>query len=225
METAMKANILLVEDNKDIMNINRETLKMEGFRVMEAKTIAEARTRVSEERPDLIVLDISLPDGNGLELCEELRGNNNIPIIFLTALGTKQDIIKGFNVGGDDYLPKPYDTEVLVMRVKSLLRRTKQIPETFTLGSIQVNMSSAKASIDGDDMGLQQKELNLLVQFMQQPGKVITVEKLYEKVWGQKMLGQDNALKVAVSKLRGKLNAAGYTISSARGEGYYLEKL
>ncbi|MCL2365014.1 MAG: response regulator transcription factor [Defluviitaleaceae bacterium] len=220
----MKATILLVEDNKDIMTINRETFKMEGFRVMEAKTIAEARIRVRDERPDLIVLDISLPDGNGLELCEEMRGGDNIPIIFLTALGTKQDIIKGFNVGGDDYLPKPYDTEVLVMRVKSLLRRTKQIMEVFSLGPIQVNMASAKASIDGEDMGLQQKELNLLLQFMQQPGKVISVDKLYQKVWGQKMLGQDNALKVAISKLRAKVQTAGYTISSARGEGYYLEK-
>jgi len=220
----MKATILLVEDNKDIMTINRETLKMEGFRVMEARTVAEARACVKEERPDLIVLDISLPDGNGLALCEELRGGNDIPIMFLTALGTKQDIITGFQVGGDDYLPKPYDTEVLVMRVKSLLRRAKQIPDVVSYGPIQVNMSSAKVYINGEEVSLQQKELKLLVQFVQQPSQVLSVDKLYEKVWGQRMLGQDNALKVAISKLRAKLQTAGYTISSSRGEGYYLEK-
>jgi len=219
----MKATILLVEDNKDIMTINRETLKMEGFRVLEAKTVSEARTRVKETRPDLIVLDISLPDGNGLALCEELRGSDNVPILFLTALGTKQDIVAGFNVGGDDYLPKPYDTEVLVMRVKSLLRRTKQIPDTFAYGSIRVNMAAGKAYVNDEDIGLQQKELNLLVQFMQQPGQVLQVDKLYEKVWGQKMMGQDNALKVAISKLRTKMQGTGYTIASSRGEGYYLE--
>jgi DNA-binding response OmpR family regulator len=219
----MKETILLVEDNPQIMTINRKALRAEGFNVIEAENATKARALIRITRPDLIILDVVLPDGNGYELCEEIRETLNIPVLFVTTRGGANDIITGFDAGGDDYLPKPYEPEVMVMRVKALLRRTQAVPDVLTYGPFQINIPAAKAYFNGDDIGLQQKELHIFMLFVQSPSGIIPPEVLYEKVWGQKMLGQDNALKVAVSKLRAKLQGTGYTISASRREGYYLE--
>jgi DNA-binding response OmpR family regulator len=221
----MNATILLVEDNLSIIEINREALRAEGFAVLTATTIAEAQKKINTHKIDLIILDGLLPDGNGFSLCEQLRGaNNNVPILFLTALDTSKDIVAGFGAGGDDYLPKPYDMAVLIMRVKSLLKRARSMPETLSYGPIRVNVSSGKTFVNGEELVLPQKELYLLIQFMRKPEHPFPAKQLYKMVWGQEMLGRDNAIKVAVSKLRAKLQGTGCTISALRGEGYYLER-
>jgi len=219
-----RATILLVEDNPNIMDVNRETLLLEGYRVLEAETISEGRTLFVKEAPDLIILDILLPDGNGLQLCEELRGDSNVPILFVTALGHDKDIIAGLQAGGDDYLPKPYDIDVLVTRVKALLRRASNVPDTITKGSILLKIPSSEVFIDGDAIRLPQNEFSLLRIFMQNEDKVFTEEYLYEKVWGQPMSDDNQALTVVISRLRKKIAPAFYDIEKVRGKGYVFLK-
>jgi len=217
--------LLMVEDEPIWQDYNNEVLKQCGYPIQRAYTLAEARKIIAEELPRAILLDIHLPDGMGFELLQELRKISNIPVFILTAKGTPDDIVKGFEAGGDDYLPKPYDLSVFYMRLMALLRRASLIPDILDFGSIKIDMASSKAYLNGEDMGLQQKELSLLQQFMQHPEEMLSAEYLYEKVWGQKMLGKDSALKVAISKLRAKLAESDYTIVASRGEGYCFERI
>ena len=118
--------ILLVEDNPHIMKINAQLLSMQGYAVLKAATAEEARNRLKEKQADLIVLDVMLPDGGGLELCRELKTRYPVPVLFLTALGASRDIVDGFRAGGDYYLVKPYDLEVLLSKIRALLPATQK---------------------------------------------------------------------------------------------------
>jgi len=222
----MKNNgyLMLVEDEVLVQANNKKILERRGYVIRQAFSLAEAKTLIEEEMPSAIILDIQLPDGSGLDFLQELRKISNVPVLMLTAMGTTEDIVRGLEAGGDDYLPKPYDLSVFLMRVEALLRRASIMPDTLTIGPITIDTASSRAYINGEDIGLQPIELSLLRQFIQNPDKNIGAEYLYEKAWGQKMIGDDNALKVAVSKLRTKLTDSGYTIVASRGEGYRLEQ-
>ena len=225
MKSSLKGGyLLLVEDEPLVQANNKKILERHGYTVKQAFTLGEARTIISEELPGAIVLDLQLPDGLGVDFLRELRKTSRIPVLLLTALGTPVDIIKGFEAGGDDYLPKPYDTTVFLMRVGALLRRSSMIPDSLAIGPIRIDVPASKAYLHGEDMGLQPKELSLLLQFMQQPEQMLTAEYLYEKAWGQAIMGQHSAIKVAISKLRSKLEGSGYTIVTSRGEGYCFER-
>ena len=217
--------LLLVEDEPFVQANNKKILERRGYFVRQAYTLAEAREIVATELPRGMVLDIQLPDGSGLDFLRELRKTSNVPVLMLTAMGTPQDIVRGLEAGGDDYLPKPYELPVFLMRVKAMLRRASLIPETLEIGTIKIDTGSNKAYINGADIYLQQKELSLLQQFQQRPEEMMSAEYLYEKVWGQKMHGDDKALKVAISKLRAKLAHSGYTINASRGKGYSFERI
>jgi len=215
--------ILLIEDEPIVQENNKKILQRRGFTLRQAYTLAEAWEIISQEPPRAIVLDIQLPDGNGLDFLQELRKTSNIPVLMVTAMGTTQDIIRGLEAGGDDYLTKPYDLSVFLMRVEALIRRASLVPDTLEIGPLRLDPASGKAFIGGLNVTLSQKEYSLLQQFVQHPDKILCAEYLYEKVWGQEMFEDDNSLKVAVSKLRSKLAGSGYTITSSRGEGYYIE--
>ena len=216
--------ILMVEDEPVVQKNNKILLERRGYETKQAYTIAEAWEIINQSPPAAIVLDVQLPDGLGLDFLRELRKTSSVPVLMLTALDTSEDIINGLDAGGDDYLTKPYDRAVFVSRVAALMRRASVVPDVINIGPIQLDIASGKAYFNGDDLLLQQKEFALLQQFAQYPNKTFDQESLYEKVWGQKMLEQDNALKVAISKLRSKLKGTGYTIYASRGEGYSLEK-
>lgn len=130
----MSATILLVEDNQHYLKINQKILSSKGYKVLEAETLAKGRELFLQEKPELIILDIMLPDGNGLELCEELRAGNDVPILFVSAKKADDDIIAGFEAGGDDYLPKPYGLEILLKRVETILNRTNRGPDITNKG-------------------------------------------------------------------------------------------
>ena len=217
--------LLLVEDEPRVQDNNKMILERRGYSIRQAYSLAQAREIIAEEMPRAIVLDIQLPDGSGLDLLHELRKTSNVPVLMLTAMGTPEDIVRGLETGGDDYLSKPYDLSVFLMRVEALLRRVSIVPDTLTIGSIRIEIASNRAYINDVDMCLQPRELSLLRLFVQNPEKFMTAEYLYEKVWGQKMLGDDNPLKVAVSKLRAKLTDSGYTVVTSRGEGYCFERV
>jgi len=212
--------LLLVEDEVKIQANNKRILERRGYSIRQAYNLAEARAIIAECPPRAIVLDIQLPDGNGVDFLRELRKTSNVPVLMLTAMGTPEDIVKGLQAGGDDYLPKPYDLNIFLVRVETVMRRASLIPDRLTFGAITIDTASDTAFLNGEDMGLQTKEFSLLQYLVQHPDQRMSADFLYEKVWGQKMNKDDTALKNAVSRLRKKLAESGYTILSERGEGY-----
>ncbi|MCL2270904.1 MAG: response regulator transcription factor [Treponema sp.] len=219
-------NILLVEDNEDIQLVNKRMLdRLYIYKIHLAMNLAEARKMLSESTPDLIVLDIMLPDGNGLDFLKELRRQHkNLPVLLLTALGTPEDEVKGLKSGGDDYLTKPYDYSVLLARIKALLNRAERVPETITKGTMIIKIPSNEVFINDENIRLSQNEFGLLLQFAQNEDCVIGAAYLYEQVWGLKMLEDTSALRNTVYKLRKKLANSGFTIVAERGDGYIFEK-
>jgi len=218
-------DILLVEDDKDIQEVNKSMLEWRGgYQVRLAGNLAEAREQVKEAVPDMIVLDVTLPDGNGLDFLAELRQDKNIPVLILSALGKIEDRIKGLRAGGDDYLSKPYNNDELLLRIEALLRRAGQMPDTVVKGALTLRISSNQAFVNGVDIALGQNiEFSLLYIFVQEENRILSAEYLYEKVWGQPMTGNDKALRTAVYEVRKKLEGSGYTITSERGKGYCFE--
>lgn len=216
--------ILLVEDNLQIIKLNREVLTMRGHRVLVAQTLWQGRELVKKSAPDLIVLDVMLPDGNGLDFCEELRGGSGVPILFLSAMKKDEEVMAGLKAGGDDYLPKPYKIEMLTSRVDALLRRAQRVPKTIKKGSLELKVLSGEVYIKNESLALSQKEFLLLSLFMQNENIYLSPEYLYEQVWGQKMLANDTSVKNALYRLRKKLEESGYTLTTERGKGYCFER-
>lgn len=219
--------ILLVEDNEKILRGNKRMLEWEGYEVIEALTLDEAGKKLSEYHPDVIVLDIMLPDGNGLDFMRKLRQSTDgcIPVLLLTGLTTQEDILRGLKNGGDDYMTKPYDFEILLARIEALLRRSELVPERIVRGRLVLDVAAGVAINDGVDLLLTQKEFSMLLIFVQNSEKFIDGEYLYEKVWAQTMTSDTNALKSTIKRLRSKLEGSGWQITWSRGEGYCLEKL
>lgn len=223
----MKQSILLVEDNQHIMKINRDSLREAGYRILEAKTVREARTALDNEAPDLIILDIMLPDGDGVELCRLIRGDSNIPVLFLSAKKENAEIISGLKAGGDDYLPKPYDINVMLARVEALLRRSADISrsDSVQFGSLDVRLDRRRALFEGKDLLLTPKEFAILEMLVHNQGSYVHVETLYGVLWGIKTTENMNTVKEHVYRLRCKLSDAPVKITSSRYRGYCLTAL
>lgn len=227
-EGMREKTVLLVEDNEDTMNINRTALAMRGWRVLEARTLWEAHDVLERETPDAVVLDVMLPDGSGFDFCREAE-RGGIPVLFLTALGSKGDVLRGLSAGGDDYLAKPYDLDILTARVESLLRRSRHIgtgwPQRFELGPLAFDIVASKAFSDGRDLRLTQKEFALLLALSQSAGRTTPAHELYESVWGRPMGEDGGVLWRHISSLRKKLPESGRVaiLSAPRGGGYSLE--
>ena len=208
-----KARLLLIEDNPRIQLANKDMLELLGYEVAIAMNLAEARACLLSQAPDVVVLDIMLPDGSGLDFLRELRRSNHLPVLMLTALGTAEDTVRGLDLGADDYLAKPYAYPVLAARVEALLRRARQVPERVRKGQLCLDVTAGVAVFNGVDLLLSQNE-----------ERFISAEYLYEKVWKQPMAGDSNALKSALKRLRAKLEGSGYCIVLSKGEGYQFER-
>ena len=217
---AAQGYILVVGSEPDFLETIKDMLERGGFTVRAASAKSEAARAIRAAPPGVVVIDIVPPVEPRLAFVSEIRRISTVPIIALSASDMPQDAIRAFQAGADDYLIRPVMPSVFMARIRALMRRSTLIPDILDIGPIRINMAASKAYLNGEDMILQQKELSILQQFAQFPNQNISAELLYEKVWGQEMLGQDNALKVAISKLRTKLAGSGYTIASVRGEGY-----
>jgi len=216
--------ILLVEDNEKIMYGNKRMLEWEGYETAEAATLQEARAYIYKHRPNAIILDIMLPDGSGLDFMRELRegGNSGIPILLLTGLTTKEDVVFGLMAGGDDYLTKPYDFSELSARIEALLRRAARVPEIIAKGRLSLDVAASIAALDGIDLLLTQKEFALLLIFFQNEARFFCAEYLYEKVWKAPLADDSQAIRKTLSRLREKIKDSGWKIEWSKGEGYIL---
>ncbi len=213
--------VLLVENELDILENHRRFFEEEGYHVLLAATCAQAREHLVRETPGAIVLDIMLPDGNGLDLLTELRAaGSKIPIIMLTAWGKSRDVARGLRLGANDYMSKPFTYEVLKARVDAMFRNVEQIPETITRGGLRLDILSGQAFLNGEDLNLVQKEFALLTLFVQNEGRAVGADYLYEKAWGQPMGKNDGSLRKQISNLRKKLAGSGYVISPKHSNGY-----
>jgi DNA-binding response OmpR family regulator len=215
-----QGKILLVEDDMQVQINNKEMLERNGYTVLLAMNLAGAREAVREQAPDAIVLDITLPDGDGVDFLGELRQTKQIPVLMLTAAKTPEKAAASLDEGSDDYLRKPYDLKEFRARVDALMRRASKVPERILKGPLQLDVLAGQAFLGGGDLLLAQKEFALLLLFSQNEGKTMSAEYIYEKVWKQPLADDDGALKNTVYKLRKKLNGSGYVIKNERGGGY-----
>ncbi len=224
-----KPVVFMIEDDLSMRELNRRTLARRGIDTVCAETLKEARSLLREPF-DLILLDLLLPDGNGLDFVPEIRAVTAVPILMLTSKREDEDIVKGLLGGGDDYMTKPFRNEELYARIVALLRRV-ELAETrgreITKGLLKLDTVAGRATLSGEDIQLAPKEFAVLLLLMQNEGKVFTAEKLYEAVWKLPMASDDHSLKNAVYRLRKKLESGGsdYGITAARGEGYCFEKV
>ncbi|MFN5673544.1 MAG: response regulator transcription factor [Bacteroidia bacterium] len=219
--------ILLVDDEPDILEFLAYNLNKEGFRVLQAENGKDAIALAKKEIPHLIVLDVMMPDMDGIETCRELREQavlKDVLIAFLTARGEDYTQIAGFEVGADDYITKPIKPRVFVSRIKALLRRLNtQIPEELNLqfGDIRIDKEKHLVYKNSEEIVLPKKEFNLFVLLSSKPGKVFTREYILEKVWGDEVIVGDRTIDVHIRKLREKLGDTYF--KTVKGVGYKFE--
>lgn len=220
-----KATILMIEDNPDILRANAAELRMENYRVLEADTLEAGRALAQRERPDLILLDILLPDGSGLDYCRELFGQNAPRILFLSAMNTPEDVIAGLRAGGDDYMTKPYIMGELLARIEAILRRARTAapqPQTLRIGSLELNTAAGRAYLAGEDLLLTPKEYAVLEALLARRGQFIASAQLYRLVWGMEAV-DTRPIRQHIRRLREKLGEnAPVLIESEQGSGYRI---
>ena len=221
--------IWCVEDDVSIRDIEVYTLEQTGFI---AKGFGDGDSfwmelATTDELPELVILDIMLPDGDGISLCREIKAKYDIPILFLSALSENDDIITALRAGGDDYLPKPYDIQVLIARVEARLRSVRKDKRYISFGRLRLDTVSMAAYFADNDLLTTQKEFSILLMLARNIGSTVPKAELYENVWGLPYSDNANALFTAVSRLNKKLDdsKADVTITYERGKGYALESI
>jgi two-component system response regulator RegX3 len=222
-----RSRILLVEDEEAITEPLAEALEREGFDPTVASTAREALERARSGSPDLVLLDIGLPDGSGLDVCRELRRDSEVPIIMLTARGSEADRVAGLELGADDYVVKPFSAREVTARVRAVLRRAGAQaagPDgTIEIGGVRLDPDRREVTADGRAIELSRKEFELLRTLMTEAGSVITREALIEEVWDMNWFGSTKTLDVHVSGLRKKLGddpRSPRYIHTVRGVGF-----
>ncbi len=225
----MAERILIVDDEHDIVSMLDSYFSRRGYLVSRAYSGAEA-VRQAEKRPDAILLDVSMPDMDGLEVCRKIREYVSCPIIFLTARVEDADKIKGFAAGGDDYVVKPFSIDELGARVAAHLRREKRHAAAAELrfdGDLVINYSDRSATLAGQELGLARKEFEIVEFLSQNPGMVFDKERIYEGVWGIDGEGDSSVVAEHIRRIRAKLAAAGAQrqyIETVWGVGYKWAK-
>lgn len=222
-----KRLILLVEDEESITIPLAEALQREGFEARVAGTAAEAIRLGTELRPDLVLLDLMLPDGSGFDVCRELRAASRVPIIILSAKGEEADRVVGLECGADDYVVKPFSAREVVARIRAVLRRASAPAETdggpIEIGGVHLDRSRRSVTRDGELLELSRKEFDLLALLMQEAGTVVPRERLIDEVWDVNWFGSTKTLDVHVSALRKKLvddSAQPRYLHTIRGVGF-----
>jgi len=213
--------ILVVEDETSIATFVAAYLRNAGYAVKTASSAQGALIELVSESPALIVLDLNLPDGDGVELCRRIRKTSDVPILMLTARDEEPDRVAGLELGADDYVPKPFSPRELVARVKAILRRAEPGPRErrIELDGIVVDVDGREVTVDGQAVELTAKEFDLLTYFLESPGIVHSRDRLLDRVWGMSYPGGTRTVDVHVGQLRRKLGRP-ELIRTVRGAGY-----
>lgn len=218
--------VLVVDDEENIRELATLYLEKEGYWVQTASDGAEALEAVRAHEPDLIVLDVMMPELDGLEVCRTIRKGSDVPILMLTARAEDVDKIVGLELGADDYLGKPFNPRELTARVKAILRRAEggggPARVRVSVGTLSIDWQRREAAIAGETLTLRTKEFDLLRALAEHEGVVLTREQLLERVWGYDYLGETRTVDVHVTQVRRKLGERGVAIQTVRGVGYKL---
>lgn len=221
--------ILMVEDDTEVLGRNGTYLKSQGYQVYPAANLACARALLWEYIPDLVLLDVILPDGSGYDFCREMRRTSSAPILFLSHLNDDFHIVKGFRYGGDDFIVKPCSLEVLSAHVQALLRRAgRPMTNRIELPPLCVDLQKDQATLYGEEIFLSRKELLLLAFFCANAGREFSSETLYRAVWGEEPLGRLDTVKTHVCRLRRKLHlddGSPFELRKSRNRGYMFLKV
>ncbi len=205
----MKEKILVVDDEKNICDLLRMYLEKEGFSVVMAHNGVDAVNTFAAEKPDLVLLDIMLPQLDGWQVCREIRKTDNTPIIMLTAKDEVFDKVLGLELGADDYVTKPFDTKEIVARIKAVLRRSSQVKESdvkeVRYDKLTVNMTNYQLTVNGEVIETPPKELELIYYLASNPDRVFTRDQLLDDVWGFDYFGDSRTVDVHIKRLRDKL--------------------
>lgn len=220
------SRILIVDDDPHIRELVAHFLQLEGLDVVEAADGLEALQIVEETQVDLVILDIMMPNMDGWELCRELRDRRELPLLMLTAKAETSQIVKGFSLGTDDYVIKPFDPLVLVVRVKALLKRYRiMTSQSVQIGSVMLRRDTFECWAGEEKLTLPLKEFELLFTLAAYPGKTFTRDQLIEQIWGYDYEGDERTVDVHIKRLRERFPEEhnSFRIRTIRGLGYRLE--
>lgn len=219
--------ILLVDDEQELLDMVVSILNEDGYRnIRTAKSVREAISVVENYVPELAILDVMLPDGNGFSLMKQLKYKNDYPILFLTACGEEDDKFKGFGLGADDYIVKPFLPKELLFRVMAILRRSyKDENPLVKLHSCEIDFSRAEVSKNGEHIPLTAKEYELLSALYRNAGRIVTIDALCEAAWGDNPFGYENSLMAHIRRIREKIEqnpSQPVSLVTIKGLGYKL---
>jgi DNA-binding response OmpR family regulator len=217
----MSGSVLLVEDEENLASLVGAYLEQEGYRVIPVATGADALRTIEAEPVRLVVLDLNLPDMDGLDVCRQIRARSSVPVVMLTARDEEADRLAGLETGADDYIGKPFSPKELVARMKAVLRRVEphSEEELLVLGDVVLRRSAREVDVAGRPVELRPKEFDLLAYLMQNRGAVLSRDLLLERVWGFDYAGGTRTVDVHVAQLRRKLGRPDL-IRTMRGSGY-----
>ena len=220
------SKILIVDDDAHIRELIRVFLRNDGFEVIEAIDGVDALSKLDSLKADLAIIDVMMPNMDGWQLCQELKATFDIPVLMLTAKGETSQKLKGFQLGTDDYLVKPFEPLELVARVKALLKRYRiESSQTIQVGELVMNRKTFEVSVKGESLTLPLKEFELLFKLASYPGRTFSREQLIQDIWGYDFRGNDRTLDVHINRLRERFpeEKHSFKITTIRGLGYRLE--
>ncbi len=221
--TTGKYRLLIAEDDVSLRHIVSAFFVKSGFEVDEAADGIEACGLVMHNRYDVIILDIMMPGKDGIEVCKFIRTRYDVPVIFLTALGTENDIIDGYEVGADEYVTKPFSTKLLLVKVNALIKRYKGLlvkDGRIIINELIIEPFKHVVSVDGVRLDISPREYDLLLYFVENKEQVLSRDQILDAVWGQDFIGYDRAVDTYVKKLRQTLGKASYHIETVIKSGY-----
>lgn len=218
----MKRKILIIEDEKSLAQVLEDTFLQEGFEIVKAFDGETGIDRFYEDNPDLILLDINLPKKLGWEVCKEIRQTSNTPIIMMTARDSDNDEYNGLSIGADDYITKPFNLKILLLKVKKLLKLDTN--NIYKFETLSIDIRKGEVSIDGNSTELTRREIQFLEYMIKNKGIIFSRDYLLNEIWGFDFEGDDRVVDTLVKRIRKKLDNYSFLLKTIRGMGYSFDE-